>query len=67
MDFKPEHIEVCICTYKRKELLTRLLQELENQITDKLITYSIVVVDNDYNQTAKDTVDTKRRHVDSQS
>jgi succinoglycan biosynthesis protein ExoM len=42
-----EHISVCICTYKRPQLLNRLLQDLARQETDGLFTYSIVVVDND--------------------
>lgn len=41
------HISVCICTYKRPELLTRLLRELEGQDTGGRFTFSIVVVDND--------------------
>ena len=50
-----DHISICICTYKRPELLLRLLRELQNQITEQLFTYSIVVVDNDYTQSAKST------------
>lgn len=50
-----DHISVCICTYKRPGLLARLLRELQNQETDNLFTYSIVVVDNDCNQSAKAT------------
>jgi succinoglycan biosynthesis protein ExoM len=42
-----DHISVCICTYKRPELLRRLLGELSQQQTDNNFTYSIVVVDND--------------------
>lgn len=48
-----DHITVCICTYKKRGLLAYLLNELQNQITDKLFTCSIVVVDNDYTQSAK--------------
>jgi len=51
-----DNISVCICTYKRPELLTRLLNELQNQITDDLFTYSIVIVDNDHAQSAKGVV-----------
>ena len=46
------HINVCICTYKRPELLERLLRELDQQETDGLFTYSIVVADNDRLQSA---------------
>ena len=56
MEPKRDHIAVCICTYKRSRLLSRLLSELQNQITDNLFTYSIVVVDNDHTQSAKSTV-----------
>ena len=42
-----KHIDVCVCTYKRPELLKRLLRELAGQETRGLFTYSVVVVDND--------------------
>lgn len=51
-----DHICVCICTYKRPDLLAILLQALEDQETEDLFTYSVVVVDNDINQSARDTV-----------
>lgn len=51
-----KHINVCICTYKRPPLLKRLLEELGGQDTSGLFTYSIVVVDNDYLQSAKPVV-----------
>jgi glycosyltransferase involved in cell wall biosynthesis len=47
------HICVCICTYKRPELLKRLLMELRGQDTCNLFTYSITVVDNDHLESAK--------------
>jgi glycosyltransferase involved in cell wall biosynthesis len=50
------HISVCICTYRRPELLRRLLSELSNQQTGKLFTYSIVVVDNDALESARPVV-----------
>ena len=53
-----KHICVCICTYKRPLLLNRLLVELGGQDTSGLFTYSIVVADNDYLQSAKPIVDT---------
>lgn len=46
IDERP-HITVCVCTYKRQRLLTKLLKELANQDSDDLFSYSIVVVDND--------------------
>lgn len=51
-----DHISICICTYKRPQLLSRLLTEIQNQVTEDLFTYSIVVVDNDYAQSAKNVV-----------
>jgi glycosyltransferase involved in cell wall biosynthesis len=41
------HITVCICTYKRPELLRKLLRALAVQQTDSLFSYSVVVADND--------------------
>jgi len=56
MTVQEQHICVCICTYKRADLLGRLLDELRNQLTDELFTYSIVVIDNDQSQSAKAVV-----------
>jgi glycosyltransferase involved in cell wall biosynthesis len=50
------HICVCICTYKRPQLLRRLLGELAHQDTDGLFTYSIVIVDNDRLRSAEAVV-----------
>ena len=51
-----DHINVCICTYKRINLLDRLLEKLRNQITDSTFTYDIIIVDNDFLCSAKDVV-----------
>lgn len=56
-----EHICVCICTYKRQKLLENLLKELQNQETDALFKYSVVVVDNDEAESAKSTVATFKK------
>ncbi len=48
-----QHICVCICTYKRRELLERLLAGLAKQETDGLFTFSIVVADNDRLESAR--------------
>ena len=56
MTTKLDHIAVCICTFKRPNLLKKLLKSLEAQITEGVITYSIVVADNDYRQSAKHIV-----------
>jgi len=50
------HISVCICTYKRPQLLMRLLCHLGRQETDDLFTYSIVVADNDHVRSAEAAV-----------
>jgi succinoglycan biosynthesis protein ExoM len=50
------HITVCICTYKRANLLPHLLSELELQDTNGLFTFSIVVVDNDAAKSAEKVI-----------
>lgn len=50
------HISVCICTFKRPHMLSNLLSKLQDQVTEDRFTYSAVVVDNDANKTALDTV-----------
>ena len=47
------HISVCICTYRRPELLPRTLAGLSGQETNGLFTYSIVVADNDHARSAE--------------
>jgi len=51
-----DHISVCICTYRRVEMLKRLLDRLELQETDNLFSYSAVVVDNDEEESGRQTV-----------
>ena len=51
-----EHISICICTFKRPEMLLRTLDSLRQQRTDGRFTYSIVVADNDSAESAKATV-----------
>jgi len=51
------HVGVCVCTFRRPQLLQRLLNALADQETGGLFTYSVVVVDNDELQTAKVVVD----------
>src|SRR5262245_8821549 len=50
-------IVVCICTYKRPALLGQLLDALQKQRTDRRFAYSVVVVDNDREQSARAVVD----------
>jgi succinoglycan biosynthesis protein ExoM len=53
MTLHTKHIVVCICTYKRPDLLKRLLDCLRSQDTRGLFTYSIVVADNDHLESGK--------------
>jgi succinoglycan biosynthesis protein ExoM len=53
---KRVHISVCVCTYKRPQLLKRSLESICAQRTDGLFTYSVVVVDNDSTETARAAV-----------
>ena len=55
------HICVCICTYERPRLLGNLLGKLEEQETGGLFDYSIVIVDNDRLESARETVETHAR------
>jgi len=61
------HISVCICTYRRPELLRRTLNGLCGQETNGLFTYSIVVADNDHARSAEPVAaafaDSARIHV----
>jgi glycosyltransferase involved in cell wall biosynthesis len=50
------HVSVCICTFRRTELLQRLLDGLRDQATDGRFTYSVVVCDNDSERSAEATV-----------
>ncbi len=50
------HISVCICTFKRPARLTRLLAALEEQVTDDLFRFSVVIVDNDFAESARAAV-----------
>jgi len=52
------HISVCVCTYKRPDLLKRLLQAVDGQDTGGLFTFSVVVADNDEHRSAETVVRT---------
>jgi succinoglycan biosynthesis protein ExoM len=47
------HICVCICTFKRLRYLERLLKELRFQETAGKFTYSVVITDNDAQESAR--------------
>lgn len=47
------HVSVCVCTYRRSELLQRLLESLTHQRTAEAFTFSVVVADNDVAESAR--------------
>lgn len=53
-------ITVCICTYRRPDMLRRLLNRLANQDTRGAFEYSVVVVDNDSERSAESVVEEVR-------
>jgi succinoglycan biosynthesis protein ExoM len=53
MSNEAHHVSVCVCTYRRPQLLKHLLEELRSQETGGLFSYSIVVVDNDLSRSAE--------------
>jgi glycosyltransferase involved in cell wall biosynthesis len=55
------HVTVCVCTYRRPELLARLLDSLDALDTDGSFTWSVVVVDNDAAGSARATAEQPRR------
>ena len=56
MATESHHITVCICTFKRAEMLTRLLKKLNAQTTGDLFSFSVVVADNDSGRSAEPVV-----------
>lgn len=52
------HITVCVCTYQRPEYLRRTLEKLTLEETGGVFTYSVVVVDNDAEASARSVVST---------
>lgn len=58
---RPFHvISICICTFRRPALLTRLLRELQAQRDDALFACRVVVVDNDDSRSAWAVVEQMR-------
>ena len=58
-----DHICVCVCTYRRPALLPGLLEALGHQFTDKRFTYSLAIVDNDADESAKHVVESYKREA----
>ena len=46
-------ISVCVCTFRRPRQLDQLLQRLDQQLTKDRFNFSVVIVDNDANQSAR--------------
>jgi len=53
---KKSHITICICTFKRPHLLKNLISKIEDQITDGLTRFNVVIVDNDPEISAENIV-----------
>jgi succinoglycan biosynthesis protein ExoM len=51
-----QHVSVCICSYKRPGSLRRLLRGINDQVTCERFTYSVVVADNDRQESARAVV-----------
>jgi len=51
-----QHVSVCICTFRRIDLLRKLLDGLSNQRTEGLFSYSLVIADNDNRESAQPVV-----------
>lgn len=58
-----DHVSVCICTYRRNDLLEKLLRKLELQDTGGRFDFSAVIVDNDAAGSARDTVARLQREL----
>ena len=55
-DTNADHISICICTFKRPEMLARALDAIFSQATDSAFTFEVVIVDNDKMCSAKKIV-----------
>jgi succinoglycan biosynthesis protein ExoM len=49
-------VSVCVCTFRRQSYLSNLLEALKKQNADDSFSLEIVVVDNDYAESAKEVV-----------
>jgi succinoglycan biosynthesis protein ExoM len=52
-----DHISVCICTYKRPEMLAHALEGIGSQVSNGDFTFEVVVVDNDRMRSAEAVVE----------
>lgn len=54
---KQDHISVCICTFKRPEMVADAIAAVSQQVTEDQFTFEIVVVDNDEQRSAQKVVE----------
>ena len=64
MDGGIPHITVCICTFKRPQLLKRALEETNRLETEGRFSYSLVVADNDRLESARRLVEDFQRNAE---
>lgn len=57
------HISICVCTYQRPKQLDQLLNALDQQATNGLFKFSIVVVDNDSRESARSIVESSAERL----
>lgn len=57
------HLTVCICTFQRPALLTRLLTELRQQETGGAFTFSVVISDNDAAESGRPVAEKSAREL----
>jgi succinoglycan biosynthesis protein ExoM len=58
-----DHISICICTYRRNEMLERLLRQIALQERGGCFDFSVVVVDNDAAGPARPVVERARAEL----
>lgn len=58
-----DHISVCVPTFRRNQMLERLLRKLALQMAEGLFDFSVVVVDNDATGPARETVMRLRKEL----
>ncbi len=56
-------ISICICTFRRPEQIEHLLNLLDRQESNGLFNFSIVVVDNDARESARNVVESRARKL----
>ncbi|MCZ6703705.1 MAG: glycosyltransferase [Ignavibacteria bacterium] len=55
---------ICIATYKRPELLEKLLDSLSNQKLPESVILEFIIVDNDKSGSAKEVVEIAKKNSD---